>query len=67
MVAFVTKIPRISSPVHRCIAILGPAIPVSYRDPSIAIHIVIPQVAHHHTSSHVRDTRGDVLSTKDNV
>ena len=37
--------------MHRCIAILGPAIGVSYRDPSIAIRIAIPQVAHHHTSA----------------
>ena len=44
--------------IHRCIAILGPAIRVSHRDPSIAIRIAIPQAAHHHTSAHVSRYKG---------
>ena len=47
--------------MHRCIAILGPAIRESYRDLCIAIRIAMPQAAHRDISQHMhRDTSVDM-------
>ena len=69
--------------MHRCIAILGPAIRVSYRDPSTAIlnffFFFFLNISHtgyvsrYHKRRIIvrhhmyRDTRADVISTADNV